>query len=46
MNTPKHIEQEMKKFLDPYQQFIAKSRYSRFLDDKKRREDFHETVDR
>lgn len=32
--------------MDLYQQFIAKSRYSRYLDDKNRREHFHETVDR
>lgn len=29
-----------------YETFIAKSRYSRFLDDKCRREHWHETVDR
>lgn len=32
--------------MDLYQQFIAKSRYSRYLDDKNRREHFPETVDR
>ena len=32
--------------MDLYQQFIAKSRYSRFLPDQKRREDWEETVDR
>jgi len=30
----------------PYQQFIHKSRYARWLDDEQRREDWHETVDR
>ena len=30
----------------PYQQFIHKSRYARWLDDKQRREDWSETVDR
>ena len=30
----------------PYQQFIHKSRYARWLDDKQRREDWGETVDR
>jgi len=32
--------------MDLYQQFIAKSRYSRFLSDEQRREDWEETVDR
>lgn len=32
--------------MNPYQQFICKSRYSRFLDDKNRREDWNETVAR
>lgn len=32
--------------MDNYQTFIAKSRYSRFLDDKQRREHWPETVDR
>ena len=32
--------------LNPYQQYIHKSRYSKWLDDKGRREDFTETVDR
>jgi ribonucleoside-diphosphate reductase alpha chain len=32
--------------MDSYQTFIAKSRYSRFLDDKNRREHWPETVDR
>jgi ribonucleoside-diphosphate reductase alpha chain len=32
--------------MDLYQQFIAKSRYSRFLPDEQRREDWEETVDR
>src|SRR5574343_219431 len=32
--------------MDVYQQFIAKSKYARFLDDKKRREHWPETVDR
>lgn len=30
----------------PYQQFIHKSRYARWLDDEQRREDWHETVER
>ena len=30
----------------PYQQFIHKSRYARWLEDKQRREDWSETVDR
>ena len=30
----------------PYQQFIHKSRYARWLEDEGRREDWHETVDR
>ena len=30
----------------PYQQFIHKSRYARWLDDEQRREDWHETVSR
>ena len=30
----------------PYQQFIHKSRYARWLDDEQRREDWDETVDR
>ena len=30
----------------PYQQFIHKSRYARWLDDEQRREDWGETVDR
>jgi ribonucleotide reductase class II len=33
-------------FPNPYQQFIYKSRYSRYLEDEKRREDWHETVAR
>lgn len=32
--------------MDQYQEFIAKSRYARWLDDKGRREDWPETVDR
>ena len=32
--------------MDFYQQYIAKSRYSRFLDGEQRREDWNETVDR
>lgn len=32
--------------MDLYQQFIAKSRYARFLNDKKRREHWEESVDR
>jgi len=32
--------------MDLYQEFIAKSRYSRFLPDQQRREDWNETVDR
>jgi ribonucleoside-diphosphate reductase alpha chain len=32
--------------LDTYSQFISKSRYARFLNDKKRREHWHETVSR
>jgi len=32
--------------MDFYQQYIAKSRYSRFLDSDNRREDWYETVDR
>lgn len=32
--------------MTPYQQYIAKSRYSRFVDEKKRREDWPETVKR
>ena len=32
--------------MDFYQQYIAKSRYSRFLDSQQRREDWYETVDR
>ena len=32
--------------MTPYQQYIAKSRYARFLDDKGRREHWHETVSR
>ena len=32
--------------MDLYQQFIAKSRYARFLGDKKRREHWEESVDR
>lgn len=32
--------------LTPYKSYIAKSRYARFLDDKGRREHWHETVDR
>lgn len=32
--------------MNGYQQFIAKSRYSRFIDDKQRREHFNETVAR
>ena len=32
--------------MDLYQQFIAKSRYSRFLQEDKRRENWEETVDR
>ena len=29
-----------------YQDFIHKSRYARYLDDKQRREHWHDTVDR
>ena len=32
--------------MDSYQQFIAVSRYARYLDDKQRRETWEETVDR
>ena len=32
--------------MTPYQTYIAKSRYSRFLDDKQRREHWPETVER
>lgn len=32
--------------MTPYQEYIGKSRYSRFLDDKGRREHWHETVNR
>ena len=32
--------------MDQYQEYIAASRYARFLDDKKRRENWGETVDR
>ena len=32
--------------MSPYQTYIAKSRYSRFLDDKGRREHWPETVNR
>ena len=32
--------------MTPYQTYIAKSRYSRFLDDKGRREHWPETVER
>jgi ribonucleoside-diphosphate reductase alpha chain len=32
--------------MNSYQEYIAKSRYSRYLDDKKRREHWHETVKR
>ena len=32
--------------MTPYQTYIAKSRYSRFLDDKGRREHWNETVER
>ncbi len=32
--------------MDYYQQFIAKSRYSRFMPDKNRREHWEESVDR
>ena len=32
--------------MNAYETFIAKSRYSRFLEDKNRREHWHETVDR
>jgi ribonucleoside-diphosphate reductase alpha chain len=34
------------KEMTPYETYIAKSRYSRYLDDKGRREHWHETVDR
>lgn len=37
----------MQKFLmGPYEQFIHKSRYARYLDDKQRRENWPETIDR
>ncbi len=36
----------MESILDSYQQFIAVSRYARYLDDKQRRETWEETVDR
>lgn len=36
----------MKYNLTPYNEFIAKSRYARFLDEENRREDWNETVDR
>ena len=32
--------------MTPYQEYIAKSRYARYLDDKGRREHWEETVDR
>lgn len=32
--------------MDAYQQYIAKSRYARYLEEEKRREDWPETVDR
>ena len=32
--------------MTPYQTYISKSRYSRYLDDKNRREHWHETVNR
>ena len=36
----------MKYEMTPYNTFIAKSRYSRYLDDKGRREHWSETVNR
>ena len=36
----------MKELLTPYQQFIAKSRYARWIDSENRRESWPETVDR
>ena len=36
----------MKEQMTPYQEYIAKSRYARFLDDKNRREHWSETVSR
>ena len=36
----------MKEQMTPYQEYIAKSRYARFLDDKNRREHWSETVAR
>lgn len=36
----------MECLMNPYQQFIAKSKYARFLEDKNRREHWHETVAR
>ena len=36
----------MRKLMTPYQEYIGKSRYSRYLDDKGRREHWPETVDR
>ena len=36
----------MKEQMTPYQEYIAKSRYARFLDDKNRREHWNETVAR
>ena len=32
--------------MDSYQQFIGKSRYARYLPEEKRREDWHESVER
>lgn len=37
---------DLNKNLNPYQQYIHKSRYARWLEDEGRREDFTETVDR
>ena len=36
----------MRKLMTPYQEYIGKSRYSRYLDDKGRREHWPETVNR
>jgi ribonucleoside-diphosphate reductase alpha chain len=36
----------MRKIMTPYQEYIGKSRYSRYLDDKGRREHWPETVNR
>ena len=40
MKAPESFE------LDPYEEFIYKSRYARWMDDEERREDWVETIDR